>query len=151
MSKSGFVKDESKLPASEWLSDVIDAERRGEFLAAFDLAQRGLAAHPEDLRLKHRAVLALARSGATDQARNLFHALGLAGEPEEDVASLAARLAKDHALATDGAERESCANVAADLYQAIYQRFRRDPEVGKAPDGKWFLQEWPALDGQSEE
>ena len=40
---------------------------------------------------------------------------------------------------------------ATDLYQAIYQRFRRDPEIGKAPDGKWFLKEWPALQGKSEE
>ena len=58
--------------AEWWLNLVKEAESRGEFLTAFDLAQRGLEAFPDHLWLKHRAVLVLARSGATDQARHLF-------------------------------------------------------------------------------
>ena len=51
-----------------WLEAVLDQERRGELLAAFDLAERGLSEYPDDVRLKHRAVLALARTGATAEA-----------------------------------------------------------------------------------
>ena len=39
---------------------VLEAERRGELLLAFDLADRALAEQPDDLWMKHRAVLALA-------------------------------------------------------------------------------------------
>jgi hypothetical protein len=51
----------------EWLEAVREEERRGELLAAFDLAERGLTDYPGDVRLKHRAVLALARAGATER------------------------------------------------------------------------------------
>ena len=64
---------------ADWLADVRAAEGAGEFFRAHDLARRGLLEHPESLRLQHRAVLALARSGATLHARQLFDSLGLAG------------------------------------------------------------------------
>ena len=118
-----FKTDETP-SADAWLSQATNADRRGDFLAAFDLAQRGLVAHPDHLWLKHRAVLALARSGATDQARVLFRELGLVGEAEEDIAALDARLAKDHALAAEGQERVVSARQAADAYQSIYERSR---------------------------
>jgi hypothetical protein len=38
--------------AADWLTAVRDAERRGELLAAFDLADRGLEEHPDDIWLK---------------------------------------------------------------------------------------------------
>src|SRR5258707_4190085 len=78
---------------------VLDAERRGEFLMAFDLADRGLHEHPDDLWLRHRAVLALARAGSTNEAARRFAEYGLSGIDDEDVAALEARLAKDAALA----------------------------------------------------
>ena len=65
--------------AAAWLELVTDAERRGELLRAFDLAERGLAAHPRDVALKHTAVLALARAGATDEAARRFEEYGLGG------------------------------------------------------------------------
>src|SRR6516164_4511052 len=55
-----------------WLDAVRREERRGELLAAFDLAERGLSEHPDDTALKHRAVLALARAGATEEAARRF-------------------------------------------------------------------------------
>ena len=110
--------------AEAWLSRAMDAERRGDFLVAYDFAQRGLEAHPGHLWLKHRAVLALARSGATNQARALFSELGLEGAAEEDIASLEARLSKDHALEAKGQERIVRARQTADAYQAIYERPR---------------------------
>jgi tetratricopeptide repeat protein/adenylate/guanylate cyclase family protein len=106
--------------AAWWLDAVKVEERRGELLSAFDLAERGLAEHPDDLLLKHRAVLALARAGATEEAARRFEQHGLGSVGEEDVAALHARIAKDLALAADGAERRRRAALAAESYAAVF-------------------------------
>lgn len=108
--------------ASAWLDAVRAQERTGELLAAFDLAERGLAEHPDDLALKHRGVLALARAGATAQAVERFVQFGLADVEDEEVGSLRARLAKDSALAAAGPERRRRAVRAAELYAAVHAR-----------------------------
>jgi hypothetical protein len=108
--------------AGEWAEAVRDAERRGELLTAFDLAERALDEHPDDLWLKHRAVLALARAGSTDEAARRFQDYGLAAVDAEDVAALRARIVKDIALAAGGAERREAAARSAELYAAIYER-----------------------------
>jgi len=41
MRMSDSVPPEEKLSAEDWLSRTQDAERRGEFLAAYDFASRG--------------------------------------------------------------------------------------------------------------
>src|SRR4051794_22229763 len=109
-------------PAAEWAEAVRDAERRGELLTAFDLAERALEEHPDDLWLKHRAVLALARAGSTDEAARRFREYGLAAVEAEDVAALRARIVKDIALAAGGAERRDAAGRSAELYAAIHER-----------------------------
>jgi len=109
-------------PAAEWAEAVRDAERRGELLTAFDLAERALGEHPDDLWLKHRAVLALARAGSTDEAARRFQEYGLAAVGAEDVAALRARIVKDIALAAEGAERREAAARSAALYAAIHER-----------------------------
>ena len=106
--------------AASWLDAVRREVRRGELLGAFDLAERGLAEHPDDLSLKHRAVLALARAGATAEAARRFEQYGLDGIADEDVAALRARIAKDVALAGAGPERRRGAARAAELYGAIF-------------------------------
>jgi class 3 adenylate cyclase len=108
--------------AEWWLREVQGQERRGELLAAFDLAERGLAENAGNLRLQHRAVLALARAGATGEAARRFDEYRLARTDDEDVAALGARIAKDGALASTGAERPRRAAQAAELYAAIYAR-----------------------------
>jgi hypothetical protein len=110
-----------KSPA-EWFDAVADAERRGELLTAVDIAEQGLAEHPDALQLKHRAVLALARAGATDEAAARFHRYGLEAVEEPDVVALGARIAKDRALDADGDERARRASRARDLYQRLYAR-----------------------------
>ena len=110
------------LTALDWLSGVRELEQRGEYVSAYDAAGRGLEHFPDDLWLKHRAVLALARSGASERARLLFHDLGLEGRDEEDIAALGARLAKDLALRLDGTERAERAAEAARLYEGIFAR-----------------------------
>ena len=108
--------------APEWLEAVKDAERRGELLVAVDLAERGLAEHPTDLWLRHRAVLALARSGSTGEAGRRFREYGLDEVAEEDVAALGARIAKDEALSAAGSLRRLRAERAAESYRAIFSR-----------------------------
>jgi hypothetical protein len=107
---------------SWWLEAVRAQERRGELLSAFDLAERGLAQHPEDLDLKHRAVLALARTGATEEAVRRFERYELGEIAQEDISALRARLAKDAALGAHGLERARLAAQAASLYHAIFTR-----------------------------
>jgi hypothetical protein len=84
--------------AAEWLGAVRNAEHRGELLTAFDLAERGLARHPDDISLKHRAVLALARAGSTEEASRRFddelagQVLGLVGGTGDDYYAAATEL-----------------------------------------------------------
>jgi Adenylate and Guanylate cyclase catalytic domain len=108
--------------AAQWLEAVRDAERRGELLTAFDLAECGLAEHPGDVWLEHRAVLALARAGSTEEAARRFAAYRLDRIDAEDVATLRARLEKDVALASGGEDRAEHAGRSAALYDAIFAR-----------------------------
>ncbi|HEU5034019.1 MAG TPA: tetratricopeptide repeat-containing protein [Mycobacteriales bacterium] len=105
--------------AEAWLAQVLALERRGELLLAYDTACRALQAHPDDLSLRHRAVLLLARAGSTEQAQRRFHELRLDREPAEEVAALGARLEKDLALALPPHERAPAALRAAERYLAI--------------------------------
>jgi Tetratricopeptide Repeats-Sensor len=109
-------------PAQGCVGRVLDAERRGELLTAFDLAERGLAEYPDNLWLRHRAVLALARAGSTDEAQRRFDGFGLASVEDEDLQAIQARIAKDVALAAQGVERREEARRAAALYAEIFER-----------------------------
>ena len=114
---SSPVKD-----ASLWLTEVRQLEARGELLLAFDTALHGLEEHPGDLRLSHRAVLNLAKAGATANAEVEFTRLGLEDSSDADVAALKARIAKDHALDAVGKVRITLLTHAADLYETLYRR-----------------------------
>ncbi len=107
---------------SIWLTEVRQLEARGELLLAFDTALHGLEEHPNDLRLSHRAVLNLAKAGATANAEMEFERLGLEHSDDPDVAALKARIAKDHALDASGEVRINLLSHAADLYENIYRR-----------------------------
>src|SRR5204863_369720 len=103
-----------------WLGGTVygtAADATGVRGILFDVASRGLEEEPEagasadGLALRHRAVLALARSGATRRARALFGSLGLDGNPDPEIAALDARLAKDEALAATGDDRARLARI----------------------------------------
>src|SRR4051812_13566944 len=91
--------------AKDWLAQVRRLEASGDLLLAYDVALQGLAEHPGDSWLAHRAVLNLAKSGATGRARAEFVRLGLNASREVDIRSLDARITKDDALRATGAER----------------------------------------------
>ena len=106
--------------AEAWIQRVGDAERRGELLSAFDIAEQGLEEHPGDLWLRHRAVLVLARAGSTAEALRRFDAYGLSSVDDTDVRALRARIAKDVALASNGGGRRREAARAASMYREIF-------------------------------
>jgi len=99
---------------------VVDAERRGEVLAAADLAERGLEEHPDDVALRYHSVLALARAGSTAQAASRFAAYGLGDLDDGEVQALGARIAKDVALGAHGDERRRVALESAERYAEIF-------------------------------
>lgn len=116
---------ESFLPAtqtaSDWLSTVRRYERNGEFFKAYDLALHGLAEHPDDIWLAHRAVLCLANAGALALARRRFDDWQLAASREMDVIALDGRLLKDEALQLDGETRRQGLLAAARRYRQAYE------------------------------
>ena len=112
-----------------WLTRSRAHSGAGDHLLAYDVALRGVAEHPDDLALKHAAVLALARSGAAQRARERYSELGLdrvaRGEAEPslytDIAALGARIAKDLALAAGAARRGALLREAAGRYRRIFE------------------------------
>jgi class 3 adenylate cyclase len=103
------------------------AMRSGDLLSAHDLAERGLRDAPDDAVLKYLTVLTLARSGATELAAQRYKRLDLEGAARAgsrlgmDIHALAARLAKDRALAAPPAERTALLLLAASAYQQLFE------------------------------
>lgn len=93
--------------------------RRGEHLAAYDLAYRRIERDGVSPAIAHAAVICLARSGATDFARLEYARWRLGGDPDDaEAATLGARLLKDVALASSGARRRAFARASALRYAA---------------------------------
>ncbi|MEJ1970983.1 MAG: adenylate/guanylate cyclase domain-containing protein [Lacunisphaera sp.] len=125
--------------ATEAIAAIRGLIRRGEYLAAYDTAEEaGTHEFPSALTPVVRAeigylrVLALARSGgaqrAAAEAAGLATALPADQLPPalaEDIAALSARIAKEHAFQSNGAERPALAAVAAAAYEDVYRRLGR--------------------------
>jgi len=105
------------------LQDDIQALlRRGEYLAAYDLASNLVIEHPQDPSFQYLAVLTLARSGAIKRAMKLYEEYQLNRLDNEDYSALEARLLKDRAMNSEGDERGWLIIAAADCYAAVYER-----------------------------
>ena len=101
---------------ADWLDMLLGPEKSGDHLRAYDVAREAIAQHPDNPELRYRAVLALARCGATTTAIHEFAALGLdRGNPK--VASLRARLGKDMALRNRA--NPALARESAELYAKV--------------------------------
>jgi class 3 adenylate cyclase len=130
----------SRSPA-DWLLATKRYESEGELLQAYDIARQGLAKYPNDLALKHRAVLCLASTQATSQAAELFTKVRLDLSDSElaslppglrmDIPCLNARIRKDEALTSSGEKRCAKLREAADLYESCFRReaTASDPEA----------------------
>lgn len=112
--------------------------RRGEYLAAYDVAEDvELHAFEPPLtplartEIRYLQALALTRSGglrrAAAEAAALMAALPAELPPAlaEDIAALSARIAKEHALHATPAERPPLAAAAAAAYEEVYRRLGR--------------------------
>lgn len=112
--------------------------RRGEYLAAYDVAEE-MEHHAFEPALTPLArteihylqALALTRSGglrrAAAEAAALTASLSAELPPAlaEDIAALSARIAKEHALQAEPAERPALAAAAARAYEEVYRRLGR--------------------------
>ncbi len=120
----------SRIGVDEWLSRYDLARRAGDFIHAYDLARQALTQHPDDMRLEHRALLALVRSGAIDAAEARIATLAadgvIDGIADEHLASelggLRARLFKDRAFSEMGPERCKLFRLSAEAYQHAFER-----------------------------
>ena len=108
--------------AAEAIAEVDRLVGKAEYIAAFDLASRHLAAFPDNETLKHRGVLALARAGATDRAMQRFREWRLDRSEDTDALSLEGRLLKDQALKLEGAARRAGLLAAADSYRHVFEK-----------------------------
>ena len=98
--------------------------RRGEILAAYDIAHAALEAGETSHEIAYAAVLCLARAGAVDFARAEYVRLGLAGADDHaDAVALGGRLLKDVALAARGPRRIAFAKASLGRYEALSRRF----------------------------
>ncbi|MGB6307518.1 MAG: tetratricopeptide repeat-containing protein [Steroidobacteraceae bacterium] len=115
------VEDEEAALASAWR-----LQRRGNFVAAFDLAQDALHRWPDSQALEHLSILALASCGSTEAALDAFRATSLSAASScatanEDFLALEARLLKD--LAFSGrANTEAMLAQAAEAYELVAER-----------------------------
>lgn len=114
-----------------WLDRIAAARRQGNHLLAFDLAQRALLDWPESIVFEHQAILALARAGASDNARARYDKLAASGRLEaitvprlaEDFAALDGRLWKDLAQRSGPDDALRYRLLSANAYAAAWRRF----------------------------
>ena len=104
----------------DWARTIRDAEGTGDYFHAFELARRAIAAYPDEESLKYLAVRALARSGATSRALELFEQYALTKAADLDIQILRAGLVKDLALRARSTERWALLRESASLYERVY-------------------------------
>jgi class 3 adenylate cyclase/tetratricopeptide (TPR) repeat protein len=116
---------------SEWLDRIQLERRQGNYLRAYDLSLRALQDYPEAIVFEHQAILALARAGATNNARARYDRLIVSGRlnaiagPQlaEDLAALDGRLWKDLAQRSRPEEALRYRLMSANAYAAAWRRF----------------------------
>lgn len=101
---------------------ILERFNRGDLAQAYDLCLKEMAREPEDLWLRHRAVLCLARSGALERAQEDFVRYRLADAThDEDCLALGARLLKTRALELEGQAFRDMAVRSADHYARVFE------------------------------
>jgi hypothetical protein len=103
------------------LQEVVELQSQGLLLSAHDRAMAAITAGADEDRLRHLAVLTLARAGATSSALALLQRFGLASSDDPEIAGLYPRLLKDIAL-DSGSQADAVAAGAA--YATLWQRHR---------------------------
>src|SRR5262245_19056298 len=106
----------------EPLDEVSALEAAGLHLSAHDRAMQALADGHDDDRLRHLAVLTLARGSATLPALAHFRRFKLSQHANPDIAALEGRLLKDVALRAESSQRPLLARRSAGIYEAVWRR-----------------------------
>jgi hypothetical protein len=128
----------SSSTSAEAIAAIRGLIRRGEYLAAYDVAEEA-EQHPFTpalsalalTELRYLRTLALARSGGLRRASAEAAALAVDLPPDlppalaEDIAALSARIAKERALQAPLADRTALAAEAAAGYEDVYRRLGR--------------------------
>ncbi len=92
-------------------SEIIKAQKTGDYLKEYDLAQAALDLSPADEFFQYCSVLALSRCNAKQRALDLFYSYKLHLSKDEYVRSLEARILKDLAFLSLDKEKFSAAAV----------------------------------------
>ena len=109
----------------EHLRDLEDEATVGKGASEADVADAAEAATMLDelYTVSFLHVLVVARSGALENATELYKKYSIAERANEDAQSLGARLIKDQAFEASGEARTNLLREAADAYAAVYNRF----------------------------
>jgi class 3 adenylate cyclase/tetratricopeptide (TPR) repeat protein len=102
------------------VTEAKTALGQGDFFHAYDLATAALERFPNSVGLRYAAALALARSGATESALDLYERLDLRSQADEDTLALGARLLKDLAFEAR-LDRQIRLREAGEAYHRIFQ------------------------------
>ncbi|MBA2743730.1 MAG: DUF4071 domain-containing protein, partial [Chthoniobacterales bacterium] len=96
--------------------------QHGEPLLAHDVVAEAIPRWPDDVRLRQLLGLALARSGATERAQQIFDRLLDEGQADEETFGILGRLQKDFAArASNVAEQTAHWRQAKQYYEKAYR------------------------------
>lgn len=98
---------------------IIAAQKAGDHLKVYELADAALKLTPDDEFLQYHSVLALAKCDATQRALDSFYHYKLYLSKSEDVLALEARILKNLAFASH--DRDSL-RKAADSYRKMFSQ-----------------------------
>ena len=114
------------------IADADAARRRGDLFQAYDVAMDGLEEIPNSVGLRYVAVRALADSGATQTAQQLYEKFDLASHSGVDERSLGARLLKDLAFESQPAAPERLLQAARAYHRIFDQTLDYFPGINAA-------------------
>lgn len=99
------------------------ALKLGEYLLAYDVVRAGLRFYPADVRMRQVGAIALARSGATDEAIRRFEELRTEGVEDEDTLSGLGRSYKDRwEAAADPDQKQLFLERAFEFYDLAHRK-----------------------------
>ncbi len=118
--------NDEMLDAAKWIKRIQDANGNGEYLRAADHAENALELLGKNLNSKDRAtlhydfVLAVARSGATERASELYDQFEIGKNTDVDSQALRARILKEQAYEQPERKRRKALLQAAAAYEDVY-------------------------------
>jgi len=118
--------------------EILEHFRAGYYFNAFDGAMTALPDYPDDIGLKHIAILSLLRGGALQAAEDLFNRFNLQDETHEDILALSGRLVKGQIEELDGRAGLDLYTKAAMLYEKTYE-LARGSYSGVNAASLWYM------------